>query len=144
MKVKRLNNLGNKMGLKGCRLSRLNSPCTETHVSGPYWKLDEFPFLIIGPVEITTLNPNTRARESASEIKGSDMPLLLPACLSVSGRTSLRSGWPNRDETYGGGTFISGTGPLRQCSAKKRQEIWSLSGATTEVVFLVSAFRDGN
>ena len=45
MKVKKLEIFGNKSCLKGCKLSSLNAPGTETPLSGPYWKLEEFPFL---------------------------------------------------------------------------------------------------
>ena len=45
MKMKKLKIVQNKMGLKGCKWYSLNAPCTDTHLSGPYWKLEEFPFL---------------------------------------------------------------------------------------------------
>ena len=44
MKVKDLENFQNKSGLKGCKWSTLNAPGTETPLSHPYWKLQEFPF----------------------------------------------------------------------------------------------------
>ena len=50
MKVKKLENVQNKMGLKGCNWSSLNAPGTQSPQSSPYWELEEFPFLIIGPL----------------------------------------------------------------------------------------------
>ena len=44
MKVQQMENYKNKMGLKGCKWSSLNAPGTETPLSYPYWKLEEFPF----------------------------------------------------------------------------------------------------
>ena len=39
-----------KMGSKGCNWSSLNAPGTETPLSHPILKLDEFPFPIISPL----------------------------------------------------------------------------------------------
>ena len=50
MKVKKLKISQNKIGLKGCKWSGLKAPGTEIPLSGPYWKLEDFPFLIIGPL----------------------------------------------------------------------------------------------
>ena len=44
MKVKKFEISQNKTGLKGCKWSSLKAPGTETPLSGPYWKLEEFPF----------------------------------------------------------------------------------------------------
>ena len=44
MKVKELEIFQNKSGLKGCKWSSLKAPGTETPLSHPYWKLEEFPF----------------------------------------------------------------------------------------------------
>ena len=45
MKVKTLENFQNKIGLKGCKWSSLNAPGTQTPLSHPYLKVEEFPFL---------------------------------------------------------------------------------------------------
>ena len=50
MKVKMLENFQNKRGLKGCIQPILNVPGTEDPLSHPHLWLDEFPFLIIGPL----------------------------------------------------------------------------------------------
>ena len=50
MKVKKLENVQNKIGLKECKWSSLNAPGTETPQSHPYWELGEFPFSIISPL----------------------------------------------------------------------------------------------
>ena len=44
MKVKKFEIVQNKSGLKGCKWSSLKAPGTETPLSRPYWKLEEFPF----------------------------------------------------------------------------------------------------
>ena len=44
MKVKKLENVWDKSGLTGCKWSGLNAPGTETPLSHPILKLDEFPF----------------------------------------------------------------------------------------------------
>ena len=44
MKVKKFEKFQNKTGLKGCNWSSLKAPGTETPLSHPYWKLEEFPF----------------------------------------------------------------------------------------------------
>ena len=44
MKVKKLKFYGNKSGLKGCKWSSLNAPGTESTLSHPILKLDEFSF----------------------------------------------------------------------------------------------------
>ena len=38
----------NKMGLKGCKGSGLNAQSTQTPWTHPFWKLDIYPFSIIG------------------------------------------------------------------------------------------------
>ena len=50
MKVKKLENLYHKSGLKGCIWSRMNAPGTPTPLSHPILKLGEFPFPIISPL----------------------------------------------------------------------------------------------
>ena len=50
MKVQKLENLKNKIGLNGCKWSSLNAPGTETLLSSPCLGLGEFPFLIISPL----------------------------------------------------------------------------------------------
>ena len=50
MKVKKLEFYGNKSGLKGCKWSSLNAPGTENPLSHSVLGLEEFPFLIIGPL----------------------------------------------------------------------------------------------
>ena len=50
MKVKKLEKFQNKIGLKGCKWSSLNAPGTETPLSHPILKLEEFPFLHIRPL----------------------------------------------------------------------------------------------
>ena len=47
MKVEKLENLGRKFGLTGCKWSSLNAAGTETLVSNPFLELGEFPFPII-------------------------------------------------------------------------------------------------
>ena len=44
MKVKKLENVQDKIGLKGCKGSSLNAPGTESPLSHPYWELGEFSF----------------------------------------------------------------------------------------------------
>ena len=50
MKVEKLEKYLNKRGLMGCKWSSLNAPGTETPLSRPILKLDEFPLPIIGPL----------------------------------------------------------------------------------------------
>ena len=50
MKVKKLENCGNKSGLTGCKWSSLNAQGTQTSLSIPFLELGEFPFLIISPL----------------------------------------------------------------------------------------------
>ena len=50
MKVKKLKIFWDKMGSKGCKWSSLNAPGTQTPLSHPILKLDEFPFLHISPL----------------------------------------------------------------------------------------------
>ena len=50
MKVKKLENFQNKIGLKGCKWSSLKPPGTETPLSHAYWELGEFPFPMISPL----------------------------------------------------------------------------------------------
>ena len=50
MKVEKLENFQDKSGSKGCKWSSLNGPGTETPLHHPILKLEEFPFLIIGPL----------------------------------------------------------------------------------------------
>ena len=50
MKVKKLENVHTKIGLKGCKWSSLNVPGIETPLSHSVLDLDEFPFPIIGPL----------------------------------------------------------------------------------------------
>ena len=47
MKVKKFENVQNKMGLKGCKWSSLKAPGTETPQSYPYWKREILPSPII-------------------------------------------------------------------------------------------------
>ena len=47
MKVKKLENVLNKRGLKGCKWSSLNAPGTENPLSHSIMKLDESPFPIL-------------------------------------------------------------------------------------------------
>ena len=49
MKVKKLENLYDNIGLKGCKWSSLNTPGTENPLSHSILKLDESPFPIISP-----------------------------------------------------------------------------------------------
>ena len=51
MKVKQFEKFQNNMGLKSCNWSSLNAPGTQCPQSSPYWELEEFTFLIIGPLE---------------------------------------------------------------------------------------------
>ena len=44
MKVRKFENVQSETGLRGCKWSNLNPPGTETPLSHPYWKLQEFPF----------------------------------------------------------------------------------------------------
>ena len=46
MKLKKLQKLGNKSGLTGCKWSSLNAPGTQTPLFHPYLKLGEFPFSV--------------------------------------------------------------------------------------------------
>ena len=50
MKVKKMENLQNKRGLKGCKWSSLNTPGTENPLSHPILELGEFHSPIIGPL----------------------------------------------------------------------------------------------
>ena len=50
MKVKKVENFLEKMGLKGCKRSNLNAPGTETPLSHSVLELEELPFSIIGPL----------------------------------------------------------------------------------------------
>ena len=50
MKVKMMENLQNKRGLMGCKWSSLKAPGTENPLSHPLLGLEEFPFLVIGPL----------------------------------------------------------------------------------------------
>ena len=50
IKVKKLENFQNKIGLKGCEWPSLNAPGTENPLSHPFLGLEEFPFPIIGPL----------------------------------------------------------------------------------------------
>ena len=50
MKVKKLKIFCHKMGSMGCKWSSLHAPGTQTPLSHPILKLDEFPFPIIGPL----------------------------------------------------------------------------------------------
>ena len=50
MKMKNLKNFQKKMGLMGCNWSSLNAPGTQTPLSLPILKLDEFLFPIIAPL----------------------------------------------------------------------------------------------
>ena len=50
IKVREMENCQNKMGLKGCKWSSLNAQGTENHLTNPYLKLSDFPFLTISPV----------------------------------------------------------------------------------------------
>ena len=50
MKVKKLQNLWNKIGLKGCNWSSLNAPGTENSLWHPFLELREFPFPITSPL----------------------------------------------------------------------------------------------
>ena len=47
MKVKKLENFGNKSGLKGCKWSSLNAPGTENPLSHSLLELGESPFRIL-------------------------------------------------------------------------------------------------
>ena len=49
MKVKKMKTFLNKMGLKGCKWSSLNSPGTENPQSHLILGLEEFPFPINSP-----------------------------------------------------------------------------------------------
>ena len=44
MKVKKFENVQSESGLMGFKWSNLNPPGTDTPLSHPYWKLQEFPF----------------------------------------------------------------------------------------------------
>ena len=50
IKVKKVENFRNKMGLMGCKCSSLNAPGNENPLSHPLSGLDEFPFPIIVPL----------------------------------------------------------------------------------------------
>ena len=50
IKVKKLKIFWDKMGSKGCKYSSLNAPGTETPLSHPILKLDEFSLLHISPL----------------------------------------------------------------------------------------------
>ena len=50
MKVKELGKFQNKIGLKGCKWSSLNTPGTEIPLSHLFLELGEFPFLTISPL----------------------------------------------------------------------------------------------
>ena len=50
MKVKKLENFQEVKGAKGCKWSSLKAPGTESPLSHPVWKLEEFPFPNIGPL----------------------------------------------------------------------------------------------
>ena len=43
MKVKKFENIQNKIGLKGCKWSSLKAPGTETPQSYPYWEREILP-----------------------------------------------------------------------------------------------------
>ena len=45
MKAKKLDDCKNKSGLRACKWSSLNAPGTQTPLSWPFMKLQEFPFL---------------------------------------------------------------------------------------------------
>ena len=49
-KVKKLKIFKNKIGSTGCKRSCLDAQGTQTPLCYPYWKLEEFPFLIISPL----------------------------------------------------------------------------------------------
>ena len=50
MKVEKLENFQNKIGLTGCKWSSLNAPGTETPQSYPYWEREILPTPIISPL----------------------------------------------------------------------------------------------
>ena len=50
MKVKKLENFQNVKGAKGCKWSSLKAPGAANPLSHPILELEEFPFLIIGPL----------------------------------------------------------------------------------------------
>ena len=50
MKVEKLKIFWDKRGSKGCKWSSLNAPGTQSPLSHPILKLDDFPFPIIGPL----------------------------------------------------------------------------------------------
>ena len=50
MKVKMMENLQSKSGLKGCKWPSLNAQGTENSLSHSLLELGEFPFPIIGPL----------------------------------------------------------------------------------------------
>ena len=52
MKVKKLENFENKIGLTGCKWSGLNAPGIETPLTSPILNLGDFPFLIISPLGV--------------------------------------------------------------------------------------------
>ena len=45
IKVEKFENLGNKIGLTGCKWSSLNAPGTDTPESHPFLELGDFLFL---------------------------------------------------------------------------------------------------
>ena len=75
MKVKKLEIFQNKIGLKGCKWSSLNAPGTETPLSHPYWKLQEFPFSIFfySLVVTTKIIYNNGARGLKHSDRGIDL-----------------------------------------------------------------------
>ena len=50
MKVKKFEKFKHKLGLGGCIWSSLMAQGIKTHLSHPILELEEFPFLIIGPL----------------------------------------------------------------------------------------------
>ena len=50
MKVKKLENYQKVKGAKGCKWASLKAPGTESPLSHPVLKLEEFPFSIISPL----------------------------------------------------------------------------------------------
>ena len=57
MKVKKFENVQSESGLMGCKWSNLNPPGTDTPLSHPYWKLQEFPFSHNWPSGVIELAP---------------------------------------------------------------------------------------
>ena len=150
MKVKKFENVQSESGSMGCKWSNLNPPGTETPLSHPYWKLQEFPFSHNWPSGVIRMGSQYESEKvwKCSEwiwLNGLQMVQFEPprhwnpSVSSILGKGNS----PNSQYGWYWGVWVPGAFKLDHLQPFKPVSLWTISNSFTFILGANSYYPRG-